>query len=455
MLSTRTSRDAGCQHLVGGRQRRSGGRLRGGGRWLPRAAAILVALVLGLAASGLTAPVVPRALASVMAAEASDYVPTAANLPPGYIEELSEPTGGDLNQMVALRRSFVTQDKTKRVIVDVSMAGSIAGAQTNLDDRVNQLVQYMGWTVNRDSGVGDVTFRASGLAPDGANSALIVFRVLAITGEVAVTNSAGPADLALLENVAKLVANRMQTSPDMAVGPAGFTTQPVKVPGKDLPGLPPGGGGLGTGSGNVPGSEVNGGSSGSPIQGDTVVTLNVTGLDRPWLPGATAVAPPTGLEYLSVEVQIDVNGPTEVTIALTDFAVNTFDGRNWTPVGGRTPVIQTGPVSVNRAARGWITFLLPTDQPALQLTWRLRTTQALSSQGNADQTMVVPLSMGAVAQASVGSSAPPNNSPVVPPTTGGSGTGSSGTGGSGTGGSGTGGSGSSGTGRPRGGSGLR
>jgi len=59
--------------------------------------------------------------------------------------------------------------------------------------------------------------------------------------------------------------------------------------------------------------------------------------------------------------------------------------------------------------------MIPRDQPALQLTWRIRTRQSLTGQGNVEQTMVIPLTIGASASASVGEAAPPAGVPVVPP----------------------------------------
>jgi hypothetical protein len=423
-------------------------------RRLTTLGAMLAALVLGLAGIRPPATTVPAALAGVMAADASDYVPTAANLPPGYREERSEPTGGDLGPVIAMKRTFVSADGATRVIVDVAMGGSIANAQSMLTQRVNQLVQYQGWTVTPDAGVGDVSFRATGLAGDGANSALSVFRVLSITAEVAVSNRSGQADIALLDNVARLVAGRMQDTPDeVASGPV-FPSDPVRVPGRDPPGLPPNVASGATNPNQQTGAEVTGSSSGSPIRGDTLVLLTVTSVDRPWN-WFSVVAPPIGMEYVTVEANIEVNGPTLVTVSSTDFWINTTDARSWSPVGGRAPALPTADIGMGAQTRGWLTFLIPTDQAALQLTWRLRTTQSLPNQGNSDQTMVVPLTPGAVAQASVGTSAPPNSSQVVPPSSAPSGSGGpAGSSGPAAPNNGSG-SGGSGGGRNRGGGGLR
>ena len=164
-----------------------------------------------------------------------------------------------------------------------------------------------------------------------------------------------------------------------------------------------------------PGAEVTGSSSGSPVAGDTIVMMNITGLDRPWPAGGSLPAPANNMEYMTVQCQIVVTGQTEVVIALTDFWINTFDGRSWTPIPGRSPALLAGSVVVGAPSNGWLTFLVPKDQPALQLTWRVRTSQSLTGQGGVEQTLVIPLTIGATASASDGTTAPPHSVPVVPP----------------------------------------
>ena len=63
--------------------------------------------------------------ASALAADASTYVPTLNNLPPGYREEAVDAVGGDLEPTIAMRRAFVSQDGNRRVVVDVSLGSSI------------------------------------------------------------------------------------------------------------------------------------------------------------------------------------------------------------------------------------------------------------------------------------------------------------------------------------------
>lgn len=162
-------------------------------------------------------------------------------------------------------------------------------------------------------------------------------------------------------------------------------------------------------------AEVTGGASGSPVQGDTIVVMTISALDRPWAYAGSAPRPPAGMEYLTVDPTITVDGPTQVPIALTDFWISTFDGRSWSPVSGRSPSLQPGTIASGVPVHGWLTFMIPTDQPALQLTWRLRTSQSLSDQGDSDQTLVIPLTVGAQSQASVGRTAPPAGRPVVLP----------------------------------------
>jgi hypothetical protein len=84
----------------------------------PRARLVVVALsvaVLVLGAVGMPAAssVQRVARASVMAADANDYVPSVSSLP-GFREEGSEAEGGDLDPTVALRRSFVAVDGSRR-----------------------------------------------------------------------------------------------------------------------------------------------------------------------------------------------------------------------------------------------------------------------------------------------------------------------------------------------------
>lgn len=351
--------------------------------------------------------------AAPVAADAADFVPTADALPAGFVERSVDAVGGELEPTIALRRSFVSVDGGRTVDVAVSLTSSAPEAQGALAERANQLVRYGGWQVNVVGSYGDAGYRAVGGAPDGSPAALVVFRINSIVAEVAVGGPGGAGGPDLLDAVARLVERRMLTSPTAAVMPAGFAPPPpAGLPGRDpvvaLPGM------AGAVAVGPPGAEVTGGSSGSPIPGDTIVNFTVSGVDRPWLaPGGSRL--PVGMEYLTVEIQIDVNGQTEVVLALTDFWVSTFDGRSWTPVSGRTPAIQPGTIALGTPARGWLTFMVPADQPALQLSWRLRTTQSLATQSNQDQTLVVPLTAGATASASVGTSAPPAGVPVVPP----------------------------------------
>ena len=127
--------------------------------------------------------------------------------------------------------------------------------------------------------------------------------------------------------------------------------------------------------------------------------MNIVGLDRPWQAGGALPTPPSNMEYLTVQTQIVVTGQTEVVIALTDFWITTFDGRSWTPIPGRSPALLAGSVVVGAPSCGWLTFLVPKDQPAIQLTWRIRTRQSLTGQGNVEQTLVIPLTIGATASA--------------------------------------------------------
>jgi hypothetical protein len=375
--------------------------------------AALVLVVAMVASVGTTFVDGPTARASVMAADAASYVPTLANLPPGYREESVAAEGGDLNPTIGLRRTFVSQDGGRRVTVDVALGSSVQDAHTMLGARMNQLIQYYGWRITPNAPFGEAAFRGNGVLPDGNSGALIAFRIQAVTAEIVASSTTGDIDVPLLDNLARLVERRISEDPDAVAFAPGFPVDPVKVPGKD-PVIPAA---VAVGPGGVlpPGAEVTGSSSGSPVQGDTIVMMTVTGFDRPWQAGGGVPAPAANMEYMTVETQIEAVGHTEVAIALTDFWVSTFDGRSWTPVSGRGPSLQPGAVVIGTPARGWLTFMLPRDQPALQITWRIRTRQPLSGQGNVEQTLVIPLTVGATASASVGETAPPAGVPVVPP----------------------------------------
>ncbi|MCC7371447.1 MAG: hypothetical protein IT306_23715 [Chloroflexi bacterium] len=410
---------------------------------------VAVLLVLGLtlpsAASPAQASPAHAPQAAPLLTDAADFVPSLANLPAGFREDWSDVVGGDVQPTQAIRRAYVALDESRRLVVGATIHPSTATAQTAMDTQVNNLTRFQGWRFTPSSAYGESGFRGTRVNADGGNGTLALYRVNAITAEVAVFTQSGVNDPGLLDNAASLMLKRIKDDADLVTAQAGWPTAPVVVPGKD-PEVPiaiagetmPG----------APGAEVTGSSSGSPVNGDTVVLLTVTAIDRPWNSGGSVPTPPSGMEYLTVEVQIEVAGATDVTTALTDFSVNTYDGRFWTAVSGRSPGLRTGMVSMASPARGWLSFMVPREQPALQLNWRLRIAQPTAT-GN-DQTLVVPLVAGATASASVGTTPPPAGAPVTPPSTspppsanptpapggGSSGGGSSGGGGGGSGGSG-------------------
>jgi hypothetical protein len=391
----------------GASRRRAGSRVASG---------VALVLVLSMAAAiGVAIPEARVARATVLAADAATYVPSLNNLPPGYREETVDAVGGDLEPTIALRRSFVTLDGNRRVVVDVALGSSIQDAHTMLGARMNQLIRYHGWRITPNAPFGESGFRGNGPAPDGASSAMIAFRIYAVTAEISTTSTTGDLDIPLLDNLARLVERRIWSDPEaVAIQPSLPEAPPQQLPAKDPVVIGPVGA-VGPGGMVPPGAEVTGSSSGSAVPGDTIVQMNIVGLDRPWQAGGTLPAPPSNMEYLTVQTQIVVTGQTEVVIALTDFWVNTFDGRSWTPIPGRSPALLAGSVVVGAPSNGWLTFMVPKDQPALQLTWRIRTRQSLSGQGGVEQTLVIPLTIGATASASVGEAAPPAGVPVVPP----------------------------------------
>jgi hypothetical protein len=413
-------------------------------------------LVAGSVGGPAAAPGPAVARAAVMAADASDYVPSVASLP-GFREESTNAEGGDFDPTIALRRSYVALDGSRRVVIDVTVGSSIANAQAMLMDRVNQLIRYDGWSIGRTDAIVEGGYAGGGPGPDGTPVAMFAFRLFAVMAEVTVTGPGDDPDVPLLDNVARLVVARIQNEPDAVIPQVGLQERPpAEVPGTEpvvfQPGPIPG-----TGGATLTGAEVNGASTGSVIIPDTIVTLAISAIDRPWAYTGSAPRPPEGMEYLTVEPTIQVVGQTQVTMAPADFSISTFDGRSWAPVNGRAPSLQPGPIAFGSPVHGWLTFLIPTNQSALQLTWRLRTSQSLAAQSDADQTISVPLTVGANGQASVGRLAPPPDTTVVPPSIepgssgGPAGSSGSSSSGSGSGGSGSGGSGNSGGGSSRGG----
>ncbi len=389
-------------------------RLLGGGVRRSSIVPLVAALVLALLAvsPGPFAEPGRIAQATVMATDAADYVPGAANLPAGFREESTDVVGGDLQPIVALRRTFVALDGTRRLLVGASIGVSAPDAQATMDERVNQLARFQGWRIIPSDTYGEAGFRGSVASDDGISRDVFLFRVNAVAVEL-VLASQGASDMALLDNVARLVAARIDADSDVVAYQPGFPVAPAVLPGREPPGAPTGS--AGPGGIAAPGAEVTGSSSAPTVAGDTIVLLTINGLERPWATGGSVPRPPDRMEYLTVEVQIDVAGQSQAIVALTDFWVSTLDGRSWSPVTGRTPALQPGPVRIGVPARGWLTFQVPMDQPALQLTWRLRTSQDLSSQGGSDQTIVIPLTAGATASASIGTAAPPAGVPVAPP----------------------------------------
>lgn len=378
------------------------------------ALSVLVAVV-GAIGVPFAAPGQPVARASVMATDANDYVPSVSSLP-GFREEAVAAEGGDLDPTVSLRRSFVAVDGSRRVVVAVHVGTSAANAQTMLGDRVNQLIRYQGWQIAQTDTISDSGYIGGGPGPNGAPAAMMAFRIFAVMAEVTVSGPGNEPDVPLLDNVARLVAGRIRNEPDALAPFAGFPAEPQSLPGTDPVviqiGAPT------TGVIQPPGAEVTGDSSGSPIPADTIVSMTISAIDRPWPYTGSAPRPPDGMEYLTVDPSITVVGQTQVIIATTDFWISTHDGRSWSPVTGRSPSLPQGAIGFGTPVHGWLTFLVPMQQPALQLSWRLRTSQSLASQGDIDQTLVIPLTVGATAQAGVGTSAPPADRPVVPPSTG-------------------------------------
>lgn len=385
-----------------------------------------VALIAWTALADAAGPV-PIVRAAPASASAADYVPDLGEIP-GYRLEDNNAAGGDLEPVVALRRTYVSLDGVKHLVIDVAVGTSPSNAQQMTDENVNRLVRYEGWRMRPGGGFGDSSYVGDWTVPTGRGGAATVFRLKSVATSVEMRTDEGPADVGLVNNLARLVEMRIRAVPDLVVYQPGWPVTPVTVPGKEPPGAPIEGYGTGT--------EILGASGLPTIAGDTMVILTVTGVDRPWR-STLSRSPAPNMDFLTVNLQIDVAGPTSVVVALTDFFLATQDGRQFTATLNRSPELTTGQIATGIPARGWLTFEVPTSQPAIQLIWRLRSTQALADQGGGDQAMVVPLTAGASTTASIGTNAPPNSFPIVPPSAappgggGNSGGGSSGGGGSG------------------------
>src|SRR5829696_3104352 len=172
------------------------------------------------------------AQASVLAADANDYVPSVSSLP-GFREESSDAEGGDLDPTISLRRSFVAVDGSRRVTIAVSVGTSVANAQAMLTGRVNQLVRYQGWRIGRTDTISDSAYAGSGPGPNGAPAAMMAFRIFAVMSEVTVVGPGDDPDVPLLDNVARLVAARIRNEPDALAPSAGFPVAPAALPGTD------------------------------------------------------------------------------------------------------------------------------------------------------------------------------------------------------------------------------
>ena len=300
----------------------------------------------------------------------------------------------------------------RRVVVDASLGSSIGNAQLTLDARVNQLVDTRAGQLVPVSGFGDVGYQGSGSAPDGANGVTGPFRNLAVVAEISEATVGAPADVTLLDNVAPGRRAHPERARRPGVSACG-RPDPCqrRCPGRtrwlsasacrarrDRAGR----------AGDWQLERVAG-------RGHTIVMITVTGLDRPWLPGG---ATPPACRPVSHR-----RGPDRCSTVrpscrgADDFWLSTFDGRSWSPVAGRGPTLPTGP----RGRRGAVTRVADvpdstTAGPATDL--RHRTTQSLASQGNADQTMVIPLTVGATASALGGHDRSAAGAPGVPPSLG-------------------------------------
>ena len=193
----------------------------GSRRWsaLAAARAILTAVVLVAGAVG--GPIMSPGSGSRGRKRRPTTCRQAASLP-GFREESTDLEGGLNDPSTALRRSFVAQDGSKRVIVSVAIGSSIANAHAILGARVNQLVRYQGWQIGPSDAIAETGYQGGGPGPDGNAAAMLAFRIFAVAAEVTVTSPSGEPDIPLLDNVARLVARRIRNEPDAVAVPPGF-----------------------------------------------------------------------------------------------------------------------------------------------------------------------------------------------------------------------------------------
>src|SRR5690606_29112224 len=144
---------------------------------------------------------------------------------------------------------------------------------------------------------GEHGFRGTDSGQPGPSSEMIAFRIRAVVADIRATSTDGSVDVPLMDNLARLVEHRIQSDPVAEAHAVGWPMEPVQVPGKD----PVVESGVWPGTVVPPGAEVTGSSSGSPVPGDTIVLLTVTGLERPWNGGGSLPRPANGMEYLTVE----------------------------------------------------------------------------------------------------------------------------------------------------------
>jgi len=113
-------------------------------------------------------------------------------------------------------------------------------------------------------------------------------------------------------------------------------------------------------------------------------------------------------------VLIEASGPTAANVVMEDFFAVTLDGREWPPVLAREPAVLATRAVMGSPVRGWLTFAVPTDQQAISMIWRLRSTVPLSDLGGGDQALSIPLTVGSTATAGLGTAAPPAGIPIDP-----------------------------------------
>ena len=231
-----------------------------------------------------------------------------------------------------MRRVFVSADGSQTLAVEVAIRTSVPDAETRIDARVNQLVLYHGWLFGTIAGLGERAFRGrhhGGRAAEpgyGVPSQLDCcrgradragYRPRARRPRGAHRRGAHVRGAERRHHRAWLLGHAQVAA---RKGPAGRAARRRQRPDQCR--------------------EYGGG----PGTTDTMVLLHAPERRPPWT-GSTGPRR-GGLSYLTLDVLIEVSGPTAANVVMEDFFAVSLDGREWPPVlarAGRACVPRSSP----------------------------------------------------------------------------------------------------------------